>query len=117
MKRTSREQWEAIIGAWKASGDTATTFSRKRGISVRALRWWRWRLNAIAREEAEVQKSEASRKMVPLNFLEVPVQSIPFHVDGDLLEVVLPSKLVVRVRPGFDDATLDALLNVLERRS
>lgn len=51
-----------------------------------------------------------------INFVEMRPRDIPFDQDGDLLEVVLPSKLFVRVRPGFDGAALSALLDLLERR-
>jgi hypothetical protein len=34
----------------------------------------------------------------------------------EALEVVLPTTVRIRVRPGFDDATLGRLLDVLERR-
>jgi hypothetical protein len=37
-------------------------------------------------------------------------------VDVDRLEVVLPSGVRIRVRPGFDADTLGRLLDVLEAR-
>jgi hypothetical protein len=37
-------------------------------------------------------------------------------LDAEQLEVVLPSSVRVRVRPGFDSPTLAQLLDVLEAR-
>jgi hypothetical protein len=47
----------------------------------------------------------------PLTFVEM---SDP--IEGEALEVVLPSRVRIRVRPGFDVATLGRLLDVLEAR-
>ena len=114
MKRASKAKWEERVKAWKASGETAAAFARKEGISLRGLRWWRWRLNAIARDESLVKASAPTPMSV--SFVEVPVEAISIHQHEEALEVVLSSRMSVRVPRGFDEKTLSTLLDVLERR-
>jgi hypothetical protein len=47
----------------------------------------------------------------PLTFVEMAAV-----IDAQPLEVVLPSSVRIRVRPGFDSPTLGRLLDVLESR-
>ncbi len=49
--------------------------------------------------------------VTPLTFVEMTAPVV-----SDALEVILPTSVRVCVRPGFDDATLARLLDVLERR-
>jgi len=120
--RLVREQWAKRVERWKESGLTAKEFAAELGINARSLSWWRWQLS---KGDAGVPKRRRSRlagvsskaiaasttPLSPVTFVEMTAPLI-----ADALEVILPSTVRVCVRPGFDDATLGRLLDVLERR-
>ena len=119
MARTTRVEWAARIARWKDSGKSASQFAAEIGVRTRTLSWWKWRLASttaasppkralVRRPAAPVTKAPP---ISPLTFVEMSAV-----VEHDRLEVVLPSSVRVRVRPGFDGATLARLLDVLEAR-
>lgn len=120
--RLIREQWAKRVERWKDSGLSAKAFAAELGINARSLSWWRWQLSKgdaptpkrrRRRRDAESSKAIAkvSVPISPMTFVEMTAPTIT-----DALEVILPSTMRVCVRPGFDDATLGRLLDVLERR-
>lgn len=120
MERASRDTWAKRIERWKDSGLTATEFATEVGINPRSLRWWSWRLGAAAaagphkrRRARRARSSESTRPaaITPLTFVEMPAA-----VTREELEIVLPTTIRICVRPGFDDATLRRLLDILEPR-
>jgi hypothetical protein len=122
MGRATREEWAARVTRWKDSGLTAVEFGSETGVNPRSLMWWKWRLAAKARASrspkpalawrgAEARTKASATTISPLTFVEM---SGP--IEGEALEVVLPSRVQIRVRPGFDVTTLGRLLDVLEAR-
>ena len=125
MGRTTRVEWAARIARWRESGKSASRFVAEIGVPTRTLSWWKWRLASMAaasspkralvrRSAAPITKTpttKAPTAISPLTFVEMSAV-----VESDRLEVVLPSSVRVRVRPGFDGATLGRLLDVLEAR-
>ena len=123
MDRATREVWTKRIERWKESGLSAKEFAAELGIKSRTLTWWRWNLATAPtrkllrnRSTSGAAKSiaitkPASASISPLTFVEMAAP-----VSTEALEVVLPTSLRIRVRPGFDDTTLSRLLDVLERR-
>jgi len=117
MERMTRETWTKRIEQWKASGLSAKEFAAKLGVRARTLSWWGWNLSRrsrsrLARKRAvAITRTAPAPSLSPLTFVEMssPVATEP-------LEVVLPTSHRIRVRPGFDDTTLNRLLDVLERR-
>lgn len=120
MSRSTREEWAARVARWRASGLTATKFASEVGISARSLSWWKWRL--ASKPGSDSPKRALARRIPrpiappattisPLTFVEMSAVS-----ETDRLEVVLPSRVRIRVRPGFDASTLGRLLDVLEAR-
>lgn len=123
--KTTREQWSARVTRWKDSGLTAAQYASEIGVSPKSLAWWRWRLASEASASDVPQPALGSgapmplaRRMPrtattisPLTFVEMTAA-----VETDRLEVVLPSAVRIRVRPGFDSPTLGRLLDVLEAR-
>jgi transposase len=118
----AREKWAKRVERWKDSGLTAKEFAAEVGINARSLSWWRWHLGRA--EAAPTEKRRRRRRsraspvettkpgtVSPMTFVEV---TAPASIDA--LEVILPSTFRVCVRPGFDDATLGRLLDVLEQR-
>jgi transposase len=122
MGRTSREIWAKRVARWKDSGLTATAFATQVGISANSLSWWKWRLGSEVRSPAAKPRrptrsapgSPAVTKQVTLSPLTFVEMAAPIATDA--LEVVMASTVFVRVHPGFDEATLGRLLDVLERR-
>jgi hypothetical protein len=120
MERTTREVWTKRIERWKESGLSAKEFASELGVQPRALTWWRWNLGTAAVPKGARRRSGAKAiaivkqpptLMSPLSFVEMTSAVAP-----QALEVLLPSTLRVRVPIGFDTATLERLLDVLERR-
>jgi hypothetical protein len=63
----------------------------------------------VRRTRAPIAKRPTA--ITPLTFVEMPA-----GMEAEPLEVVLPSSVRIRVRPGFDSPTLGRLLDVLESR-
>jgi transposase-like protein len=119
MVRASRETWAERVAEWQESGVSAEKFAPTIGVNPSTLRWWRTQLvspspkrrdRALVRG-ATTEATKTSVTVTPVTFVEMTAA-----IDGDRLEVVLPSSVRVRVRPGFDSATLAQLLDVLEAR-
>ena len=121
MDRASRETWAKRVERWKQSELTAKEFATELGISVGALKWWKWRLSADRKPGAPKPRARRTRSKVgratqvpALTFVEMPAPLAA--TTTDTIEVVLPTSTRIRVRPGFDDATLRRVLEVLEQR-
>ena len=119
MGRSTREEWAARVAQWKSSGRTAAEFASEVGVSARSLSWWKWQLESTtrsgspkrARARQQPELIEKPTTISPLTFVEMPPA-----IEADRLEVVLASSVRIRVRPGFDSATLERVLDVLEAR-
>jgi transposase len=77
-------------------------FARREGIKVKHLYWWRWKLRSSG-EQAVPSKPE---------FLPVRVVGVTPAPTGTPIEIALPNGRLVRVRPGFDAATLERVLAI-----
>lgn len=42
-RRTAGE-WSKLVTKWKRSGQSASVFGEREGVSARSLYWWRWKL-------------------------------------------------------------------------
>jgi transposase len=121
MARSTREQWAERVARWRESGLPAAKFASDIGVSARSLTWWKWRLGSSRRAAALAPRKSSIRresittsgigKSAPLTFVEMAAT-----IETDQLEVVLASSIRIRVRPGFDPATLRRVLGVLEAR-
>lgn len=118
-----REKWAKRVERLKDSGLSAKEFAAEMGINERSLAWWRWHLSKDdATPSAPPRRRRRSRTSSPTATLtKSPVTPLTFvemtaPLVNDALEVILPSAVRVCVRPGFDEATLGRLLDVLEHR-
>jgi transposase len=76
-------------------------FCSARGISQPSFYWWR----------REIQRRDLGRpQFLPVR---VVAETATLESDGSAIEVVLGGGRCLRVRPGFDRATLVRLLDVL----
>ncbi len=101
MKRTKQVKvWERRLRAWERSGLTIEKFCESEGISKTTFYKWR----RLVREEAEATQPAA------VEFIEISRHDEPPGVE------LVTLFGAVRLRPDFDEATLERLLNVLDNR-
>jgi hypothetical protein len=113
MKGTSRETWTARVEGWKRSGLSKAGYASELGVNVSSLKWWIWKLGAEARRApAQKRVRVAARKLAPMTFVEVTKE-----VAREPIELVLRDGRRIRVPTDFDEAALERLLAVVERRS
>ncbi len=94
-RQDTASQWRRIIQQQENSGLPVTAFCRRAGVPQSSFFAWRRKLRVEA------------------TFAEVKLSAEPVaQVDG--LELHLPGRRCVVVRPGFDRQTLLDLLHVLE---
>jgi hypothetical protein len=100
---TKTAQWRLHLEKWASSGLSAEDFAEQHGLTVRALKWWRWKIGADDAKEAAKKPSQ------PV-FAEVVVA--PARTASSF-EVLVPNGCVVRVASDFDEGALRRLLAVL----
>ena len=102
-KRVQRD-WQAVVRAYTASGQSVTAFCRDQGISTSLL--YRWRRRCL--DESEPRTSSGG-------FVELRPVDRPAAGSG--VAVVVDGGWRLEVEPGFDAATLEQVLACVERRS
>ena len=97
---TGREQfWRETIAAWQKSGQSITAFCSGRGLSQASFFSWRRTLRV--------------RDLRPVAALQPPALVPVRVVAAAVLEVLLPTGLVVRVPAGVETAAVAALVAAL----
>src|SRR5450755_3384816 len=108
MQRSTREEWATRVAKWKESGLPAPAFAAQIGVKAKTLTWWRANLKRLAisspSKRALVRPRDARHSSPPVKSLEFVEMTAA--IESEPLEVVLPTSVRVRVRPGFDDLTL-----------
>jgi hypothetical protein len=117
--RVKEKHWRRMLRMWQRSGLTGRNFCTENGLSEPSFYGWK---REIARRDQEVQgrvkartRQSVGRRAVGAN---VPA-FMQVRIDGDArvgsaIEVVVGQGRLLRVRPGFDAATLRELVRVLE---
>ena len=98
-RRTGKEV-QRLVEEFISGGMRRSEFCRTRGLSPGTLRW---------RLEGGKQGARQTPRLVAV---ELEEKAVP---NANAIEVVLGRGRRVEVRPGFDAATLQALIAVLER--
>ncbi len=97
-------RWRDLTTRQQRSGLTIRQFCRQHAVSESSFHFWRAEL---ARRDSTVTKPSVQPAAV----------FVPVHVTATLpIEVVLPSRLVVRVPPGSDPMTVARLIAALEAK-
>jgi hypothetical protein len=108
-RRKSRAEWSRIVEGLEASGMSAKEYARQHRLNLENLRWWRSMLRRRARDDND--RSPPPMMIVALRPIPAVAvarrASISIHAGG----------VRVSVMPGFEPATLSAVLEVLERRA
>ena len=98
-----REQfWREVIAAWHESGKSVRAFCRRRGLQEASFYAWRRTLRQRDEQQAAAQ----------------PAKFVPVRVVADaLLEIALPSGLVVRVPAATQASAVATLVAALRAAS
>src|SRR5438105_14265314 len=98
-----REQlWRKIVAAWQESGQSLRGFCRNRGLQEPSFYAWRRTL----RQRDQQRRAAPQSKFVPVRV-----------VADALLEIVLPTGVVVRVPGATEAATVATLVAALRAAS
>ena len=112
------QHWRQLLQRWQTSRQCVRAFCQTHGLSEPSFYAWR---GILAERDAA---AAAPQSNVPTPAAASPA-FVPVHVRADgpaevnppedaCLEVLLSGQRVLRIRPGFDAATLQRLLAVLE---
>lgn len=108
----------ALVEAWRASGLTGAAFCRERNIRAQRLHYWRERLGYPIKVVGQ-QGRQAAVPSAPSprteGFVQVVVSGALPSTDTSVDIVV--GDATIRVRPGFDDGLLRAVINALTARA
>lgn len=111
--------WSACVARWRRSGLSVREFCRGEALSEPSF--YAWRRILTQRQASPVDggpRSVAPRRPVSTSERFLPVQVVhPTPTAATAVEILLPRGRRLRVRPGFDRQTLEAVLDLLERRS
>lgn len=95
-----RSFWQVHLAQWQHSGMTQVAYCHQQGVNLVQFKYWKKRLLAA---RAPGAASGASPDFIPVQVTAV----------GATVAVVLNEPLRVEVRPGFDPATLRAVVQAL----
>src|SRR5438046_2889197 len=113
MARETRAVWASRVGRWQRSGLTAAGFAAREGVNPGTLTFWKWKLGHDRRASDEPRDPGGDGTV---GFVEVLRAAPTRAASAPAVELVLPDGYRIGVAPGFDGATLRALLDVLEAR-
>jgi hypothetical protein len=90
-----RDSWRALVADWRASGERAADFARRRGLKVASLYYWS---SVLGRE------NEPAARLVPV------------HLAPSVAPTVIACELVVgRTRVRFQEGTSPSYVAALAR--
>lgn len=108
---TTAATWERRVREWKASGKTAAKFGVERGISPGSLWNWAHRLGQTKRHKARAP----ALRLVRVDRV-AAAEPVVVAVDGAARLCIEMGGARVEVLPGFDRATLAAIVDILRER-
>lgn len=111
-----RDEWEKLVGQWRASRQSARQFAAAHGVTDAALRYW---ANRLVDEEDEQESSGASPRgravrapsTSPTLARIIRPGEAPAHDAGRVMVVIGKASIVVE--PGFDADHLCAVVRAL----
>jgi hypothetical protein len=110
------KHWRKILEECERSGLRRSEFCRRNGLRETTLSWWARELRRRdqAGRKSALPKVSPARKSPGHAFVPVRVIEAPARETVQDVEVVTRGGHVVRVRPGFDAATLRQVIAALE---
>jgi transposase-like protein len=113
--------WRRLLGRWRQSGLTGRDFCAEHGVSEPSFYSWRREIARRDQQQATARKRTAPAAAPTMvtpqcggAFLQLALES---SAPPPAIEVVLAQGRLLRVRPGFDAASLHQLLRLLEEPS
>ena len=109
--------WRRILRDWQRSGLSVRAFCATRQLSEANFYAWRRVLAQRDRQPPSPPATHDDPTPAPATPLPLflPIRPV-LADDAPALELVLPGDALVRIRPGFDPATLQRLLDLLRGR-
>lgn len=115
MPRATREIWTKRVERWKDSGLSAPQFAAELGVNPRTLMFWKWQLDREARGAVSPKRASGpKRRSTRVNFVEVAAPTVA-PTQETRIEIAIGDRAVIRVPIGFDEATLEGVMRVIER--
>lgn len=119
MKRRDEKAtaWEMQIGRWRQSGLSQREFCRRAGLSLSTLQWWLY--HPVAKQRRQRCQTEGRSPFALVQLTEEPsAAGATTSLSAGVMVTLNNGRQVmgVTVTPGFDAATLRAVLAVLEGR-
>jgi hypothetical protein len=108
MTDDAKGSWQKLVSRWRASGESAATFSAREGIRARQLYHWASKLR--------VEERGSESGPVPVRMMQLV--RVPSGSPGVGIIIDVPdTRARVMVEPGFDRGTLAVVLEMLGIRS
>jgi hypothetical protein len=123
-REQDRERWTKLVADYEASELTQREFASERGVSFSNLRNWIYRLRQESRPlvtkppassgqgPTRAPRKERSR-LVPVRVVASAPKARLLEAVPQLLELALPSGVMVRFPPGTEPSYLRALISAL----
>lgn len=111
-KARTKNEWRALVQELEGSGASARDFAERRRLNVRTVVWWRSYFRRRGRESEKhsaptVEFATVKRSIEPaIGRSKASAAGLALFAGG----------IRIGVQPGFDRATLAALLDVLDAR-
>jgi transposase-like protein len=115
QRRRSRAEAEQLVDAFEVSGMRRQEFCLKHGVVVGTLDFWRKRRREKQGASNPARTQNAAARARVANSGRLVAVEIARTANSGKLAVVLPRGRRVEVSEGFDAATLERLLAVLEQ--
>jgi len=113
-RRRSALEWKGLVERFESSGLSGEAFARRHQLNLRTLLWWQSRIRC---RHAKVAEEFRFVEVVPRASVPVPAIQGPATPSRGAAVSVYAKGVRVEVRPGFDPATLTAVLEALESRT
>lgn len=108
MRKRSKEQlWRRAVARWRRSGLSVRAYCVQHGLSEPSF--YAWRRELARRDQRQAERAVQPPHVKPIHFVPVRVTE-----PAAAIEIVLTNGQIVRVRPGFDAATLRQVLSTVE---
>jgi len=105
-RRRPPAQWQALIAAYAASGESLRAFCARHGLAVSTFRHWLARLGQTTPVSAAPPLPAPGPRLLAVQILDEPPA-------GSGVVVVAGGGVRIEVTPGFDAATLKRVLATL----
>jgi len=114
----AERRWRRIVENWRRSGLSAAAFGKRRGITAGMIYVWSSRLKKKDAVVAEATQPDTTLRFLPVEVIkEAPTAYSPRAMQDehhDVLEIVLPRGVVIRVPPRADLSHLRRVVAALQ---